>query len=307
MENNFQKNIILKVGEYLNAEIIDMSTPPQGMDSQVFFIKSAEGREYAVKCYGRKSSGDIAALKLLKENKIDISIPEVFGIFEFEGRQVAIMEKINFPLLESVPVSDMGRYISSMVRNLRKIHEIKSDKAGSLADIDGGLSWKEVLLAKFTGADPKLDWNKIAFRSRIDSGLVLDAVEKIICKIKDMDFICQPYSFLHTDFNQRNLFVDPQSDQIAAIIDWEEAMFGDPIYDFTRIRMYIWHFNLSKNILEKYHTLLSLSQEQKKLEDLYWLSRIIEYLAYYSEDLNDFNVGRIKLHQNFLRGYKWNA
>lgn len=105
---------------------------------------------------------------------------------------------------------------------------------------------------------------------------------------------------MHTDFNQINLFVDPNSREIAGIIDWGEAIFGDPVYDYARIRLFIWHFNLGFEVLENYYQLLSYTAEQKELENLYFLSRVIEYLAYYSEELNEFNVGRIKLHQNYL-------
>lgn len=110
---------------------------------------------------------------------------------------------------------------------------------------------------------------------------------------------------MHTDFNQRNLFVDLKSDEIKGVIDWSEAIFGDPIYDFARVRMYIWHFNLGEDVIEKYYKLVDFDQKQKNLEQIYWLSRVIEYLAYYSEELNEFNIGRIKLHQNFLENYDW--
>ena len=305
MEKDFQEKIISKVKEYLKIKIADIKIPPQGMDSQVFFVTDADGREYTIKCYARGLSGDILAFKLLEENKIDIPVPKVFGVFTFENKQVSILEKINFPLLDSIPADQMSRYISSMVNNLKKIHGVKSDKAGFLTEIDKELSWKEVMLSKFTGANPDLDWKEIVTRESLDSKLLLDSVENIIKKIERTDFIDKDYSLLHTDFNQRNLFVNPDSDEITAIIDWVEAMFGDPIYDFARVRMYIWHFNLSDDTLEKYYELLSFTPEQKQLEKLYWLSRVIEYLAYYSEELNEFNRGRVKLHQDFLRAYEW--
>jgi len=305
MEKDFQEKIISKVEEYLKTKVVDIKIPPQGMDSQVFFVTDTNSGEYAIKHYARGSSGDVLAFKLLEENNIDIPVPKVFGVFTFENKQVAILEKINFPLLDSIPVDQMSRYIPSMVNNLKKIHKVKSDKAGFLTEIDKGLSWKEAMLSKFTGASPDLDWKEIVTREGLDSKLLLDSVKNIIKKIEKTDFIDKDYSLLHTDFNQRNLFVNPDSDEITAIIDWGEAMFGDPIYDFARVRMYIWHFNLSDETLKRYYELLSFTPEQKHLEELYWLSRIIEYLAYYSEELDEFNSGRIKLHQDFLRAYKW--
>jgi aminoglycoside phosphotransferase (APT) family kinase protein len=106
---------------------------------------------------------------------------------------------------------------------------------------------------------------------------------------------------LHTDFNQRNLFVDSGISDLKGIIDWSEAVYGDPIYDFARIRMLIWHFDLGSEVMEKYYKIMQYNKNERFLDSLYFLIRVIEYLAYYSEELNDFNVGRIQLHQRYLR------
>lgn len=303
---DFQKEIILEIEKRLKIKIADVKIPPQGMDSEVFFAIDSSGNEYAIK-YGGSVTGDVLAYKLLEENKIDIPVPKIFGTFSFGNKTVAILERINFPLLDSIAVNEMHRYIPSMVNNLKKIHQVKSDRAGFLTELDIYTNWKEAMLSKFTGANPNLDWKTIANREGLDKKLVLQSVENIIKKIERINFIDKSYSLLHTDFNQKNLFVNPNSDEITAIVDWGEAMFGDPIYDFARIRMYIWHFNLKNNALENYDKLLSFTPEQKQLEDLYWLSRAIEYLAYYSEELNKFNTERIKLHQDFLRKYDWGS
>lgn len=301
---DYQKKIISKIEDQLKAKVVDIQIPPQGMDSDVFFIRDNTGNEYAIK-QSEDSISDILAYELLKKNKIDIPVPKLIGNFCFEEKQVLILEKVNYPLLESVPVGQMHRYIPSMVKNLEKIHEVKSDDAGFLTQTEKKDNWKEIMLSKFLGANLNLNWKQIVLRKGLDASLILKSVDNIIKKIEKTEFINHSYSLLHTDFNQKNLFVNPDSDEITAIIDWSEAMFGDPIYDFARIRMYIWHFYLGNSVLENYYNLLSFTPEQKHLEELYWLSRVIEYLAYYSEDLNEFNVGRIKLHQDFLREYRW--
>lgn len=300
-----QKQLIKKVEESLGVNIRNVHVPKQGMDSEVIFAIDSNDKEYVIKYYNRGSAGDLAAYRLLEENKIDIPFPKVLGDFTINEGNALILDKINFPLLETVLVNEMPRYIPSMIDNLKKIHEVKSEKAGFLNELDRVMSWKEIMLAKFNGKDSVLDWNKIAKKEGLDSRLVLRSVENITEKIIETEFAEGEYSFLHTDFNQRNLFVDPANDEITGIIDWNEAMFGDPIYDFARIRMFIWHFSLEDQALENYYRLVDFTPEQRKLEELYWLSRIIEYLVYYSEELNEFNVGRIKLHQDFLREYKW--
>lgn len=302
-----QKQIIRKVEEFLGINIRNVEVPAQGMDSEVILAMDSEEREYAIKYHRKGAFGDGLALRLLREKNVDIPIPKLLGDFVIEGRSVLILEKIKFPLLETIPVGEMHRYIPSMIENLKKIHEIKAGRAGFLNEIGEKRHWKEVLLAKFNGTDPILNWKKIVERRELDLELVLESVENIIKKISEIRFMEGECSFLHTDFNQRNLFVDPAGDKIMGIIDWGEAMFGDPVYDFARVRMFIWHFNLGDKALEDYYKLVNFTPEQRKLEELYWLSRIIEYLAYYSEELNEFNVERIKLHQDFLRRYRWAA
>lgn len=232
-----------------------------------------------------------------------IPVPKLITSFVFEETPVVILEKVEYPLLETVAVNEMAKYIPSMVKNLKKLHEIKSDKPGLLTEPGSIRTWKEMMVSIFNGGD--FDWQEVASREGVDGQLVLDSVEKIITKINTTDLPANNFSFLHTDFNQRNLFVDPNGSEITGIIDWEEAMFGDPLYDFARVRMYIWHFDLGDKVVEDYYNLLGYTKEEKKIEELYWLSRVIQYLGWYSEKLNEFNLGRIKLHQDYLRNYKW--
>lgn len=302
--SNFQEELIKYIEKKLKFQVFQKQIPPQGMSSKVFFIKTNEAKEYAIK-YGENAMNDVPALTLIAKEKIDIPVPKLYDNFIFENCPVLILEKINTPLLETIPVNQMSRYIPSMIINLKKIHQVKSNNAGFLSKTGNISTWKKAMLSKFTNMNSNLNWNSIANRECLDHKLILASVEKIIRRIDKTQFIEHSYSLLHTDFNQRNLFVDPKTDNITAIIDWGEAMFGDPIYDFARIRMYIWHFDLGNRAFENYNKLLLLTPEEKNREELYWLSRVIEYLAYYSEEMNEFNLGRIKLHQEFLKNYKW--
>jgi hypothetical protein len=80
-------------------------------------------------------------------------------------------------------------------------------------------------------------------------------------------------------------------------------MFGDPLYDFARLRMFIWHFELGENVLKENSSLVDLNEKEREIEQIYFVSFVIEYLAYYSEELNEFNKSRLILHQNYLREF----
>lgn len=298
---SFQKKLVAHIEEIFNIKIVSIETPLQGMSSSVFFIKTSDDKEYAIK-YGKDAMKDVPALDLISKNHIDIPVPALRSSFLFEEVQVVILEKVRFPLLESVPTEEMSKYIPSMIENLRKLHTIKSASPGLLGESNDNKTWKEIMLGIFVD---EFDWDEIAQREGIDKELILQSVEKMREKINAIVFEDTSYSLLHTDFNQRNLFVNPQTHEIAGIIDWEEAMFGDPIYDFARVRMYLWHFDLGDRAIKEYYELVHFTPQQKELEDLYLLSYVLHYLAWYSEDLTEFNTGRIKLHQNYLRVYKW--
>jgi hygromycin-B 4-O-kinase len=301
---DFQKRLVVYIESNYNSgsPLEDVEMPPQGMSSSVFFIKLSNGTECAVK-YGTNAMKDVPALELITKKHINIPVPALIASFIFEDVPVIILKRINFPLLESVPVEEMPKYVPSMIRNLKELHKIKSENPGLLVHKNDGETWKGMMLSIFDGSD--IDWSEVSKRGSLDGKLILASVDKIKRKIENTVFDLNEYSLLHTDFNQRNLFVDPEHHEISGIVDWEDAMFGDPIYDFARVRMYLWHFNFSEKSISDYYNLVNFSADQKKLEDLYWLSRVIQYLAWYSEELTEFNVSRIKLHQEYLRGYTW--
>jgi len=300
---NVDKNELLEeIKSHLKINIRIIGIPPQGMDSQVFTIADENNKEYIVKVT-KYINPESEIYVLLEEKKVNIPYPKVLANFEYNGGTVLILEKISKPLLDSVPVEDMAPYISSMIEVMRELHKVKSDIPGKPVNQVSGSTWKTELLSTFEG--DLIDWKDVYKRELLDGDLVKTSVEKFIERTNQMTFLDRDFSLLHTDFNQRNLFVDTSTKKIGGIIDWSGAIFGDPIYDFARIRMYIWHFDLGQESIKEYYELMDYTDNQKKLDDYYWLFRVIEYLAWYSEEENEFNLGRIKLHQDFLRNYQW--
>lgn len=299
-----QKQIIKKVEELLNVSITELQIPKQGLDGEVLLATDAKGNEFAIK-FGINAINDVIALNFIKEKKLDLPVPKMLGYFFFDNKTIVILEKINFPLLESISMDDRAKYIGSMITNLNKIHSIKSNIAGYIDNQDDKILWKEFLLFKYSGNDPQFNWDKISYRDGIDTKLIRESIAAIIKKIENQVFLDTTYSLLHTDFNQRNLFVNSESNEIAGIIDWGDAVFGDPLYDFARVRMFMWHSNLKNDDLEVYYKLLGLTNKEKKLEELYLLSQIIDYVAWFSVVKNDFITSKLKRHQDFLRAYNW--
>jgi aminoglycoside phosphotransferase (APT) family kinase protein len=269
------------------------------MGSSVFVVSATDGKRYAIKI-GEDVGTDIKALELIDHCRVDIPVPKVYGYFDSPKGKVMIMENVEFSLLEDISDSEKVLYIRSMLEALEKLHLIRSAKAGTVGK-DGAESWKEFLLSKFSGKHPWFDWEKISSRHGVDRELVEGGLGQISAGIRNAELPEGDYSLLHTDFNQRNLFVDPKTHRIAGIVDWSEAAFGDPLYDFARVHLFMLHFNSGETALAKYHDILGLSAEEKGREELYLKSIMLEYIAWYSEKSDEFNRGRLELHQEFLR------
>ncbi len=299
MDKNLQNQIIRKVETILSTKITSTSIPPQGMDSTVFFVNTENGREYAIKV-GNDEINDVLAYKLIKDSGLDIPVAEMVGEFEIDTHIITVTERIMFPLLDSIDKGSYSFYIPSMLENLRKIHQIKSSSAGLLNDLDEGRSWKEILLFKYSGKHRWFNWEETLKRDGLNPELIHESIEKLVRLINQTDLPSNNFSFLHTDFNQRNLFVNPDTKEITGIVDWSEAMFGDSLYDFARVRLFIRHFELPNSSLDYYNNFLQMSEEGKAREEIYFYSQVVDYLTWYSEELNDFNKGRIVLHQKIL-------
>lgn len=298
------EEIKIQIEKIIHATIIDNSLPEQGMDNQVIQITDQSGKEYMIKI-GEEVMNDVRALELIQEHAIHISVPKIFGYFINQSCVVLILEKIQFPLLKSVPIESFHWYIDSMLEQLQTLHLITLDKPGLLVAPEDNKSWKELLLFRYSGKHPWFDWESIANRKGVQKEIVLYAVRRIYQLIQHSDFPQKTNSLLHTDFNQRNLFVNPKTRTISGIIDWTEAMFGDPLYDFARVRLFIWHFDLQNHAKENYFHHLQLTDEEKIREQIYFLSLMLDYITWYSEIKNEFNDARLKLHQQFLKDYKW--
>lgn len=278
-----------------------VSAPPQGMSSSVFFL-TLRGTDYAVK-HGKDAMKDVPALELIRERGARIPVPEVAASFMFEETPVLVMKRITFPLLESVSAADLPAYIPSMVAIMKELHTITSPTPYIVSGAQALPSWKDHILAQFDGRN--IDWEEVLERPGLDRALVADALNRFRTLLVESDLEPATYTLLHTDFNQRNLFVDPAAKSIAGVVDWEDAVFGDPLYDFARIRMFLWHFALPEETVTAYYDLMRYTEAEKKREQLYWTARVIQYLAWYSEEDTSFNTSRIALHQDYLRKIKW--
>jgi aminoglycoside phosphotransferase (APT) family kinase protein len=259
-------------------------------------------KDYVVKI-GSDTYNDVLAYELLEKEKVRIPIPKIHTHFPTEESYVVVMNKVPYPLLDDLRGKQYQPFIPSMIYNLQKIHQVTRDHIGLLKDGETERTWREELLFRYSGTHPWFPWEEIMKRRVLDAKLIDRTIHQLRERILRISLPENNYSLLHTDFNQKNLFCDPQTNEITGIIDWSEAMFGDPLYDFSRVRIFISHFDLGDESLETYYELTEMTDEEKLREDLYVQCQLVDYLNWYSEDERNPDQGRIALHQKLLKGF----
>ncbi|SDS36934.1 Phosphotransferase enzyme family protein [Microlunatus soli] len=55
-----------------------------------------------------------------------------------------------------------------------------------------------------------------------------------LCEKFATDLDAAPAALLHADLGDRELFVDPGTGDVTSIVDWGDALIGDPLYDLVR-------------------------------------------------------------------------
>lgn len=170
-------------------------------------------------------------------------IPSLEFVFDFSRNilpiDYAIMQFAKGKNLDSYE----GRNIKSIYYNLgevfRKIHEIKGGNAGMISI--------ERLFKEKKLSGISLDWREF-FYTNLDLHLkktlalrVLQSQDVALIKQLSKKFIQNPkekLSLLHNDPGTRNIFTDGTS--ITAILDWEDAIIGDPLWEIAFIHTFLY-------------------------------------------------------------------
>lgn len=273
-------------------EIVEISLPKQGADSIVFFVKTISGKQFAIKT-GVDVNYDISALKLLSSHSIKF-IPQVYSTYAFNNLSVLITEKIEAPLYQDIPQSEKGLYLESIIDRAKSIQLITNPYTGLIDDCltEKGESWDNYLVSKYNGKHRYFNWSEIYKREGVKQSIVERSIKNIIRRIADLQPLTS-YSLIHSDLNQRNLFVNKETHTVVSIIDWTESLFGDPLFEFARVRMNI-RFNQPENE-EYFLSLLSLSESEIKTEQLYFDIHMLDYVNWYSESWNKTDTRNYRL------------
>lgn len=275
-------NIIDEARHIVGQEITTRRQATAGADHFVIFATSKDGQELVIKA-GPEANVDAFVLKRLAQTPVPV--PALIGCapIEHDGERhyVTIMTPAEGILLAEAP--DLGRYLPQLVSAMRSVHGVTTTQGAGLVlavEEGRGQSWTGYLDDLLSGSHPDFPWAMVAQHPAIDASKLNRALVELRRHIESLPEIAAP-SLLHGDLNPFNIF--GQNGQITGIIDWSYARYGDPLFDFARLRM--------NGVIRKHDALnelyvqqLHLTEDEAAREQVYYWFHLLEYVNWYVQD-----------------------
>jgi aminoglycoside phosphotransferase (APT) family kinase protein len=275
-------HLIQQASRLLGHEVTAWQEAAAGADHLVVFARTDAGREVVLKA-GLEANVDAFVLRRLAGR--DVPTPRLLAEAPIDGGVepywLAVMTRAEGTLLAEVP--EAGRYLPGLMSAVHELHRVTAARgAGPVLEVErgAGRTWKDYLLGILTGAHPEFRWAEEAESPWVDAtalGQSLDAMVLGIEALPDPPVL----TLLHGDLNPYNVFV--QDGQISGLIDWSYTRYGDPLFDFARVRMNPL-VRSNPAATTAYFELLDLNREERAREQTYYLFNLLEYVNWYVQD-----------------------
>lgn len=254
-----------------NISNLEKITGGEGSQAYSFNVKK---KKYVIRINKHYNLGfkkdEFAYKNYSKEN---IPIPKIYKIGKINNEyHFCISQKADGRVLNTIPSIDLEKLNEELFSILDKIHDIDiSETIGygkwDIKNQGDSKSWREKILSadeytKKTVEKPSL------FES---SFLEKDYWDKIYsCMIKFLSYCPEERYLIHGDYSFDNILSD--GNKITAVIDWEESMYGDFLFDVA------WRSFWSKKI--DYEKLYLEHYNKKELKIKNFKERVLCYKLY---------------------------
>jgi aminoglycoside phosphotransferase (APT) family kinase protein len=264
----------------LGQSLHDWRQPEAGADHVVVLFTTAGGERLVIKA---GPEADVDAFVLTRLADRDVHVPRLITQAALqhnpEAGSLIVMTEAEGELLAEVKERS-ERYLRPLIDETRKVHTVTTTAgAGPVLAVERGSrqSWPDYLRSMLTGQDPEFRWSEIALHPEIDDALLRKALDAAAVRAQKLSSP-ETLSLLHGDLNPYNVFVC--DGQITGIIDWSYARYGDPLFDFARLRMTPF-VRRNPAAMDEYREVLNLNPEETKREAFYYAVNLLEYVNWY--------------------------
>jgi hypothetical protein len=274
------EDLLQQASALLGQSFRDWSQPDAGADHVVVLVTMASGERVVIKA-GPEADVDAFVLNLLADR--GVKVPTLIAQAPIDGKTPA-GTLIVMTEAEGTLLAEVGRhpdyYLRPLIEEMRRVHAVTTGLgAGPVLAVERGSrsSWREYLMSVLTGADPEFHWSAISGHPSVDGHLLVTALDSLAEQAQALTFP-PTLSLLHGDLNPYNVFI--QDGEISSIIDWSYARYGDPLFDFARLRMNPF-IRSNAAVVEEYRTILDLNAEEQEREAFYYRFNLLEYVNWY--------------------------
>jgi hygromycin-B 4-O-kinase len=213
------------------ADVSDFQRVSEGEESQAFGFASA-GSPYIARVNPSSAGFEKDRFVFQRFASADLPVPRIAAI-DLLGdgdNWCCVSRRAAGITLQDMACADLPAIVEPVSKILDAIAGADTSGTNGFGPFDASGagsfgSWRDFLLA---GNDDCRDWSKAA--ARIDMmrvRAILDRTAEWVAHCPEMR------NLVHGDFGSNNVLAD--AGRITGVIDWSEALFGDPLYDVANI------------------------------------------------------------------------
>jgi hygromycin-B 4-O-kinase len=264
------------------GKISDCELVVGGQESQTFRFRT-EGQNCIVRLNRVVEGFEKDAFAFSMFSTADLPIPKIIRIGQIDGTFYCISQSMPGVSLQELRSDELPPVLAPTARILAFIAE--SDLKGTsrfgpfnASGVGKYESWHDFLIGI---SDPcKYDW------SVAGGFLDIEIISRILERLHTLVAYCpEVRGLVHGDFGSTNVLTDGR--RITGVIDWSEALIGDPLYDVANILFL--------------RTWLDCMQQQARYFECHWhnFQDLSERLLCYQ-----LRIGLGEVHENALAGRK---
>lgn len=213
------------------GDISDLEPLIEGEESRVFGFRW-EGADFVVRVNPSADGFHKDAFAYRRFATPTLPIPEVLSIGRLgSGHAYCVSRRLPGPTLQELAGPDLQLVLEPVAQVMAAIAASDITGMSGFGPFDASgvgqcASWRDFLNS--VGDRRHYDWN--AAGKHID----IDRVKRILDLIDDLADACpEVRQLVHGDFGSNNVLTG--ENRITGVIDWSEALFGDPLYDVANI------------------------------------------------------------------------
>ena len=208
-------------------------TPLSGGDWSQAYAVSVDGRQVVVR-FGAHGEDYAKDRTMAEWSSDDLPIPRVLELGHTEHGYFAISERMQGDFLDELDAPRMTSVMPSLLRVMEAIGRIDvsgTEGYGNWAQDRRGpqRTWQEALLRKFDRDRPgsRIYGWRIALEQSPRGAEDFDTALGVLAELADR--MPSERRVIHSDLLYHNVLV--QGDEISAVLDWGNSMYGDHLYD----------------------------------------------------------------------------